>query len=176
MTTEQPGSSPPPGRRSDSASAESADVAAHPLRAVALDKQDTWLDAQIRTAQEQGLFDNLPGHGKPLSWDATDDLAGEHWLGNHMLKQAGFLPDWLEARKEIVAERPAAEAALAEYREQSRHLNAANPTDAAHLDRLVRRYVTLATALNTRIDTHNHRCPDGQQIPRMPEDATRRWG
>lgn len=154
---------------------ESSDLPAHPLRAVALDKQDTWLDAQIRVAQEQGLFDNLAGHGKPLSWDATDDLAGEHWLGNHVLKQAGFLPDWLEARKEIAAERPAAEAALAEYRKESRHLNAANPNDAALLARLENRYVALVTVLNKKIDTHNHRCPDGQQIPRMPEDATRRW-
>jgi Domain of unknown function (DUF1992) len=27
---------------------------------------ETWIDAQIRLAREQGAFDNLPGTGKPL--------------------------------------------------------------------------------------------------------------
>ena len=27
---------------------------------------ETWIDAQIRVAMEQGAFDNLPGAGKPL--------------------------------------------------------------------------------------------------------------
>jgi hypothetical protein len=28
---------------------------------------ESWVEAQIRVAQEQGAFDNLPGAGKPLS-------------------------------------------------------------------------------------------------------------
>ena len=27
---------------------------------------ETWIDAQIRVAREQGAFDNLPGAGKPI--------------------------------------------------------------------------------------------------------------
>ena len=27
---------------------------------------ESWIDSQIRVAQEQGAFDNLPGAGKPL--------------------------------------------------------------------------------------------------------------
>ena len=27
---------------------------------------ETWIEAQIRVAREQGAFDNLPGAGKPL--------------------------------------------------------------------------------------------------------------
>jgi hypothetical protein len=27
---------------------------------------ETWIEAQIRVAQEEGAFDNLPGAGKPL--------------------------------------------------------------------------------------------------------------
>ena len=27
---------------------------------------ETWIDAQIRVAREQGAFDNLPGAGKPF--------------------------------------------------------------------------------------------------------------
>ena len=29
---------------------------------------ETWIEAQIRVAREQGAFDNLPGAGKPLPY------------------------------------------------------------------------------------------------------------
>ncbi len=35
---------------------------------------ETWVDAQIRVAREQGAFDNLPGAGKPSRisvWNMT---------------------------------------------------------------------------------------------------------
>lgn len=91
------------------------------------DKRDGLIDAQFRAAQEQGKFDNLPGFGKPLPRDEGYDMAGEHWLGNHILKQAGFLPIWLELRKEIATERDAVQAALTEYREQAARLDPSAP-------------------------------------------------
>ena len=27
---------------------------------------ETWIDSQVRRGMEEGAFDNLPGHGKPL--------------------------------------------------------------------------------------------------------------
>ena len=41
---------------------------------------ESWIEAQIRVAMEQGAFDNLPGAGKPLpNLDQYDPLwwAGE---------------------------------------------------------------------------------------------------
>src|SRR6478735_7212843 len=47
--------------------------------AARIQHQNTWVDLQIRQAQERGAFDNLPGAGKPI-----EGLGGEHdpdwWL------------------------------------------------------------------------------------------------
>ena len=47
--------------------------------AARIQQQHTWVDLQIRQAQERGAFDNLPGAGKPI-----EGLGGEHdpdwWL------------------------------------------------------------------------------------------------
>jgi len=41
--------------------------------AARIQHQNTWVDLQIRQAQERGEFDNLPGAGKPI-----EGLGGEH--------------------------------------------------------------------------------------------------
>jgi hypothetical protein len=136
------------------------------------DARDGLIDAKIRAAQEQGKFDNLPGFGKPLPRDEGYEMAGEHWLGNHILKQTGYLPIWLQLRKEIAAERREVEAALAQFRGET-----CKPAGSisATLQQLEDRYVQLATAINTKIDQHNDRCPNTQLLNRFPEDTNRRW-
>lgn len=62
---------------------------------------ETWVDAQIREARERGEFDNLPGHGKPLT-----DLDGNHdelWWIRQMLKREdlSFTPPALALRKAV---------------------------------------------------------------------------
>ncbi len=64
---------------------------------------DRLVERQIREAQERGLFDNLPGAGKPLG-----DLGGPKdenwWLRQYMQREAidgvAFLPRALALRKE----------------------------------------------------------------------------
>jgi len=136
------------------------------------DKREDVIDSRIREAQERGEFDNLPGLGKPLPRDAGYEMAGEHWMSNHILKQAGYLPIWLELRKEIAVERGAVEAALAAYREQAGNPGGSSPKTLRQLEDC---YVQLATAINTKIDQHNDRCPNTQLLNRFPEDAIRRW-
>jgi hypothetical protein len=135
------------------------------------DKRDNLIDAQIRAAQEQGKFDNLPGFGKPLPKEEGHEMAGEHWMGNHILKQAGYLPIWLQLRKEIAAERDDVAAAFAAYREQVSSPSGSNPST---LQQLEDHYVQLATAINAKIDQHNDHCPNTQLLNRFREDATRR--
>jgi hypothetical protein len=135
------------------------------------DKRESLIDAQIRAAQEQGKFDNLPGFGKPLSKDAGYEMAGEHWMSNHILKQAGYLPIWLELRKEIASERGDVEAALAAYHEQALNPVGSSPTTLRQLED---HYFQLATAINQKIDQHNDHCPNTQLLNRFREDATRR--
>lgn len=141
----------------------------------ALRRRESRVEQQIREAQEAGQFDNLPGFGKPLPKDPGQDIAGERWMSNHILKQAGFTPEWIQLRKEIAVERQPVADALATYRERSRNADISDPALAADLERLERRYIELATAINKKIDRHNGGCPQSQILTRFVEDATRRW-
>ncbi|NUT94410.1 MAG: DUF1992 domain-containing protein [Saccharothrix sp.] len=69
---------------------------------------ETWVERQIREAQEKGEFDGLPGAGKPLP-----GLAGPHdelwWVKEKVRREEGtVLPPTLQLRKEAAAAREAA--------------------------------------------------------------------
>lgn len=59
---------------------------------------ESWIDRQIREAMERGEFDNLPGAGKPLELDDSDD-----WWIKAKIKRENLepvLPGVLSLRKE----------------------------------------------------------------------------
>ena len=63
----------------------------------------TWeslVDRQIREAMEDGRFDDLPLHGRPLPVE-DETYAGEWALAFRMLRNAGVAPPWIEADKEV---------------------------------------------------------------------------
>ena len=70
----------------------------------------SWIDQQINEAQERGLFDNLPGKGKPLRDPGEADF-GEAWLRDWVRREGvpaeELLPTPLRLRKdaERLAER-----------------------------------------------------------------------
>jgi DnaJ family protein C protein 28 len=77
---------------------------------------ETWIDQQIRQAQERGDFDNLPGKGKPL--DLTPNpYARDRELAFKILKDAGYAPEWIELDKAIRGRLERARATLARSRE-----------------------------------------------------------
>lgn len=62
---------------------------------------ESWIEEQIRDAQEKGVFDNLPGLGKPLP-----DLDGPHdpmWWVKRKLRDENLslLPDALQIRVDL---------------------------------------------------------------------------
>lgn len=64
---------------------------------------ESFADAQIRKAREEGLFDDLPGKGKPLdTHDAYDPL----WWGKKLVQREGVsaLPPSLEIRRTVEVE------------------------------------------------------------------------
>jgi len=68
--------------------------------AAQIQHQNTWVDLQIRQAQERGEFDNLPGAGKPI-----EGLGGEHdpdwWLKKLVERERiAVLPPSIALRKE----------------------------------------------------------------------------
>jgi hypothetical protein len=70
---------------------------------------ETWIDAQIRVAREQGAFDNLPGAGKPLP-----NLGQEYdplWWAKQLVQreQVSILPPSLELLRKVEKELAAIE-------------------------------------------------------------------
>ncbi|MEU1075519.1 MULTISPECIES: DUF1992 domain-containing protein [unclassified Streptomyces] len=63
---------------------------------------ESWVDRQIREAQERGEFTGLPGFGKPLP-DASQPYDEMWWIRQKMAREGvtAMLPPALALRKEI---------------------------------------------------------------------------
>ena len=70
------------------------------------------IDKLIGEARSQGHFENLSGEGKPIHTGDDTHVAEEDRLGFRMLKSHGFAPPWMEARRDIEAERAKVDAWL----------------------------------------------------------------
>jgi Domain of unknown function (DUF1992) len=70
---------------------------------------ESWIDAQIRVAQEQGAFDNLPGAGKPLP--NIDQEYDPLWWVKQLTRreQLSLLPPSLELLRKVESELAAIE-------------------------------------------------------------------
>jgi hypothetical protein len=60
----------------------------------------SWIEQQIQQAQREGLFDDLPGAGRPLR---TEDGADPNWWAKQLLRreQVDFLPPALALRRSV---------------------------------------------------------------------------
>ena len=70
------------------------------------------VEERIKKAQEEGVFDNLPGKGKPLQLDDDSGIPEELRLAYKILKNANCLPIEMELRKEIFSLRQLLDAAI----------------------------------------------------------------
>ncbi|MBI3943765.1 MAG: DUF1992 domain-containing protein [Chloroflexi bacterium] len=60
------------------------------------------VEDQIRDAMQQGEFNHLRGKGKP---QPVEESADEAFMANKLLKDQGFVPDWIAEDKEIGEEK-----------------------------------------------------------------------
>lgn len=60
-------------------------------------------ERQIQEAVEEGVFDNLPGKGKPIKFD-DDGIPFDVKMMNKVLKNAGVLPEWIQMQHDLNAE------------------------------------------------------------------------
>ncbi len=60
------------------------------------------VEERIRKAQYKGDFDDLPGAGKPLKWEADGHIPADLRLAFKILKNADCLPPEIELKKEIL--------------------------------------------------------------------------
>jgi len=134
---------------------------------------ESWIDKQIREAQERGDFDNLRGAGQPLTPDDPNvqAFAGDDAMGLRLLKNNGALPAWIELNREIAADRQACLRILDYYTgERERDRRARFATD----------YRRRVGTLNEKIDQYNLIVPGMhlEQVRIRPElelrDADRR--
>ncbi|HHU39173.1 MAG TPA: DUF1992 domain-containing protein [Propionibacterium sp.] len=60
---------------------------------------ESWIDRQIREAMERGEFDNLPGAGRPLELDTSEDW----WIKAKIRRENldAVLPGPLALRREV---------------------------------------------------------------------------
>ena len=58
-------------------------------------------ERRIEEAQSQGVFDNLPGAGKPLKIEDLSHVPEDMRMAYKILRNAGCLPPELEERKEL---------------------------------------------------------------------------
>lgn len=136
---------------------------AQPRRRIPFTHYESWIDRQIRQAQERGDFDNLPGHGRPLAGDDPNlALAGDDALGLRLLKSNDALPAWVELNKELANDRAACRRILAAYTAERDH---------EHRARLAATYRKRARELNDKIQTYNFIVPARQleQVTLQPE-------
>ena len=67
----------------------------------------TWIDQQIADAEQRGVFDDLPGKGKPLNLKPTGGDYGDAWVRDYARREGvqpdEFLPTPLRLRREIEA-------------------------------------------------------------------------
>jgi len=62
---------------------------------------ETIAENRIRAAQDEGLFNNLPGQGKPLNLDDDRGVPEDLRLTFKILKNAGCLPVEMELSRQV---------------------------------------------------------------------------
>ena len=73
----------------------------HGPEAAPLSALDALVERRIGEAMRAGIFDDLPGAGRPLAFDDDALVPAELRMAYRMLKNAGFVPPEMEARREI---------------------------------------------------------------------------
>jgi hypothetical protein len=120
---------------------------------------DTWetlVDRQIREAMKDGKFDDLPHRGRPLPLD-DDSAAGEYALAYRMLRNAGYVPGWIAADKEVRGLLDRRDAIL---RRAPRSSALGRRRDRAELERIVAAHARAVARLNADAPTdRQHRRP-----------------
>lgn len=112
-------------------------------------------EEKIREAIEQGAFTSLAGEGRPLK-HKDDDFAGDDRMGLHILRENGFLPEWLELRKQVFYERDLVIDARERWIADIKRWGSQNHPVTARSKAIYRQRVA---AINAKIDLHNVRCP-----------------
>lgn len=125
-----------------------------------LDDWDRAVEDQINKAMEKGVFDNLPGKGKPIQWDDNPFADPDTRTAYHLLKKSGFTLPWIAERQEIDADLDHARRALIRSCRWFAAQNLALYPDAEdEWQRALSQFRSTVCALNKRIHVYNLKVP-----------------
>lgn len=120
------------------------------------------VEEQIRRAIEAGLFDNLPGKGKPLSLEQNPFEDPEWRLAHHLLRSNGFTLPWIERRREIEASIQSARDSLrraAAWRRASKRGTIPAALPEIEWEQAVEQFRQCVAEINRHILTYNLQAP-----------------
>lgn len=129
-------------------------------------------ERKIQDAMDEGLFENLPGAGRPLDLSVNPFEPPGTGAVNRLLKHNKVLPSWLLLEKEIEASREAALAVLARWERAAPALRQTSGYEAARASARVE-YEKHLQATNTLILKYNYSNPFAFRAP-MPFQLKRR--
>lgn len=129
------------------------------------EKYEKAIDEQIRRAQQEGQFDNLPGKGRPL--DLHDNpYEDPAWrTAFRILRNSGYTLPWIETRQGIERDLQAARLALQHSWDWYHSPAAAGLTPAGREQEWAQartRFETALLDLNRRIRSYNLQVPSAQ--------------
>jgi hypothetical protein len=138
-----------------------------PSRKPAEQSWASWVEERIRQAQEDGLFDHLPGAGRPLSWHPNPFAPAEQRLAFDLIQNAGYTLPWIAEAQEIDARIAQARARLrrdyAWYRQAMERATAADlPAVEAVWQRRRQAFADEVAAINRAVDLYNLKAPSVQ--------------
>ena len=123
-------------------------------------------ERKIKEAMEEGVFDDNPLKGQPLSFDEDAGLSPEQRVTRKILKNAGALPQWMQLEVDIRREREA----VVKQKERALKLLEKAPLESRERVK-VRLWTELKEAMgavNTMILQYNMICPSGYARPFAP--------
>jgi hypothetical protein len=155
----------------------------------------TWIDQRIADAERRGVFDDLPGAGKPLNIKpgTADGDYGQAWMRDYARREGvspeEMLPTPLRLRREIerLAQTAGEFRSEAEVREAAADLNRrivewrripVGPPIHVRLvnaDDLVARWRAARQEQAARQQHPEHAEPPSPQQPQAPRSPRRRW-
>jgi len=126
------------------------------------------VEKKIQKAIDDGLFDHLPGKGKPIEWDDNPWESPERATAHRMLRQAGFTLPWIAEWQEIEQDIDTARRRLLEaWQWLGGHASAHHHTAEQEWGDAVAAFRSTIEAINKRIQLYNMKVPsDGfQRLP-----------
>ena len=118
---------------------------------------ETLIEKKIREAEEKGMFNNLPTHGKKLNLQENPFAEKDWQLAFKVLKDNGVAPEFVERRKEIE-----------EIQAEMKELRKGAIRGQKHLYReLLGKLETAIKALNSSLVRENHFIQGSFQLPQV---------